>query len=269
VCSANSTQSCGTAGGSQTCSAMCIWGNCSCVGPTVQTGCNCTGSQTRTCNNGTWSSWSGCMGGVDTTRDPQNCGSCGHSCASGLCSASKCACPGPCPDCQTCDSGSGTCVAKANGSACSSPPAHSVASCSNGACQFQQCVSGYMHCDPSQPGPCETNIGQIPNCGSCGNDCSSEQNVSAGNRTCSAFGTGFRCSYTQCNIFSDVVSGMSFPSTDRWLNCRADGDPEFGCETSPGDFATCGACNVNCNPQGLACAQPNFPNPGHHICGGG
>lgn len=95
-CAPSATQSCGTAGGSQTCSATCNWGTCSCSGPTSQT-CSCTGTQTRTCSSGTWSAWSACSGGTNTNTDPNNCGSCGMSCG-GV--RPKCA-SGSCVQCAT------------------------------------------------------------------------------------------------------------------------------------------------------------------------
>lgn len=107
---------CAVAGAIETCSATGTWGACSVVPSAADTcvsgnndncsgaaneGCQCINSVTKrscgTCNTGTQvctdgktNTYGTCAGAADTNTDPANCGTCGHSCQGGTCSAGMC-----------------------------------------------------------------------------------------------------------------------------------------------------------------------------------
>jgi sugar lactone lactonase YvrE len=120
----------------------------------------------------------------------------------------------------------GTC-----GNVCAS--SNGTASCVGGACALV-CDPGFSDCDGNAANGCEAALGgDVHNCGSCGNDCTTAPNASAPNAfaTCTAGVCGLGC-----------VGG--------YADC--DGNPSNGCETSTTSLQNCGSC-------GNACAIPADP----------
>ncbi len=150
---------------------------------------------------------------IDPQRDPNNCGSCGHSCPPGAngspaCLAATCN--------LTCASGFGNCdMALANG--CerdlgSDPnhcgrcgmvcpaPANGVPACAIGTCGAT-CNTGFGDCDGNAANGCETSVRtSAANCGGCGMACPAVPN---GTPVCAAS----VCAAT-CNAGFMLVGGL-------------------------------------------------------------
>jgi hypothetical protein len=249
-CVPNTTQNCGTAGGSQSCGSDCNWGTCSCVGPTSQT-CNCTGTQTRSCNNGNWSGWSACSGGTNTGSDPQNCGSCGHSCTSGICNGGTCGC-GTCSACQKCDTTSGSCVA-ATGVPCT--VANGGGACdAQGNCTARSCNPSYVLCS----GTCILEGDHV--CGPSCSDCYLPPNTTTPHIDIAAC-LNHACKILQCNSEGPFCSGCG--KVADWGDCN--NDWKDGCEIDvTTDANNCSACGGSCS-----LCQPGDstnPNPARFQC---
>jgi hypothetical protein len=239
-CAPNATQACGTAGGSQTCGSDCRWGACSCVGPNTQA-CNCTGTSTRTCLDGSWSGWSGCVGGTNTNSDAQNCGSCGHRCASATCVGGVCAC-GTCGACQKCDTTTGICVANV-GAAC--PVNHGGGACdASGNCKTTSCDLNYANCS----GVCTAEGDH--SCGPTCNDCYLPPNTATPHIDV-ANCINHACKITQCNSEGPFCAGC--PKIEDWSDCNNTWSD--GCEIDvTTDSNNCGDCRQTCSS-----CQPGSP----------
>jgi Putative metal-binding motif len=118
------------------------------------------------------------------------------------------------------------------GTVCAFP--HATASCSNGNCTIASCETGFANCSPSIEDGCETELGTIENCSTCGDSCGGKENSTAVCQSGSGPGPG-TCFYT-CN------SGFA--------DCDLDG----GCECEVG---------LTCTPSGGAA------NSGTTQCSGG
>lgn len=166
-----SAQSCGSCGNT-------------CLGRANTTGGSCFfGTCQLTCSSGykscDGSHVNGCEANVQT--DSLNCGACGLVCAnqphaySGSCSSGTCS--------YVCDSGYANCTSAAGcetsiwtdasncgscGFVCANQPHAFSGSCSSGACSYT-CDSGWADCNGSTG--CETQLGTLTNCTSCGNTC--------------------------------------------------------------------------------------------------
>lgn len=96
-------------------------------------------------------------------------------------------------------------------------PNAKVSICSaNGSCEAAECNDGFRDCNASQQDGCETDIeGDERNCGSCGNDCSTQlsEEFSDGSRGVVGCALG-QCVMAYC--------------PDGWDDC--DGDAKNGCE---------------------------------------
>ncbi len=174
----------------------------------------------------------------------QNCLSCGDDCAndhgSTSCTASGCTpvCDGGWKSCDG-DRGNG-CERNVRtlmdcgdcGVGCDL--ANAGESCTNGTCMLGACSNGYGNCDGNAGTGCETPLGTLTNCLSCGNGCSNSHGMTSCNGT-----NG--CQYT---------CGTGFDSCDA--------NPANGCETSIWTLTDCGSC-------GSACDIPNSS----ETCGGG
>jgi hypothetical protein len=146
---------------------------------------------------------------VDTKSDAQNCGSAGKACA-------------------------GTSL-------------NIYATCSNGVCGTNGCVTGYADCDGNPANGCEVNTQNNPNnCGSCGYTCPATiTNGTAGGCSNSQCVVSCNAGYTQCNNGPNVCTNLK---TDA-LNC---GSCYNNCAngiangTSTG-VCTNGSCGYTCN----------------------
>jgi hypothetical protein len=174
----------------------------------------------------------------DTSKDVQNCGSCGTACS--LPHATV-ACGGGACGIAKCDDGWGDCngIAKdgceqdllsnlTHCGACGVPcaPDNAVASCLLGVCSIASCASGYQDCNKLLADGCEINtVTSVGNCGACGAACSAVHGTPS-------------CGGGACSIV--CASGYG--------NC--DGSVATGCETQTSTSAShCGGCNKPCSPK--------------------
>src|SRR5262249_31452900 len=141
----------------------------------------CAGSEVLDCNG---IADDGCE--VNWRTDPQNCGSCGHTCApGGECIDGVCGCPpgrgpceGGCKDLTTDDEHWG-----ASGYSCfdhqpadvPDPPTNMFYGCAAGQCTTLKCdrSSGFWEdCNGRLDDGCEIDLASdTANCGQCGNEC--------------------------------------------------------------------------------------------------
>ncbi len=221
---------------------------------------------------------------ADTTSDPLNCGGCDQPCDPGLvCNAGGCTdqCPGGLTNC------SGACVDTdtdmAHCGACDTPCVleNGTGQCAAGACSLVACDSGFGDCNADLADGCETGLGDVANCTACGDACS----WANGSGQCTQAG----CEFTACDAgFGDCNADLAdgceatlgsaehcaacgdacaFDNADGecaagacqmgacWANfadCNA--DPADGCEADLRSNATCGSCDVACQPT-EACDQ--------------
>src|SRR5262249_34075051 len=112
--------------------------------------------------------------------------------------------------------------------------ANAAESCTNGTCMLGTCAPGYGNCDGNPATGCETPLGTLTNCLTCGAGCSN------------AHGS------VSCN----GTNGCQYSCSSGWDSC--DADPANGCETSIWTLTDCGSC-------GSACDIPNSS----ETCGNG
>jgi hypothetical protein len=112
--------------------------------------------------------------------------------------------------------------------------ANGAESCATGTCTLGTCTTGFANCDMNPGNGCETPLGTLSNCLSCGNACSN------------AHGT-FSCNSS---------SGCQYGCATGWDSC--DSNAANGCERSVWSLTDCGACGIPCD----------IPNS-NETCGGG
>ncbi|HVT10231.1 MAG TPA: hypothetical protein VHO67_22380 [Polyangia bacterium] len=192
---------------------------------------------------------------VNLTNDANNCGACGHSCAS-------------LPHVK--------------------PNATSPAvQCVSGACVIQPagCVSGYGHCSSKPDDGCETDLTRPQTCGSCTNSCASPLGLcstTTGAPVCASSCTaptpnlcGSKCVDTKTDptncgtcghdctalphlkpgaaVTCDGSGGCVVPQSacaTGYANCSSGAADADGCETATNTLSNCGGC-------GISCSQPN------------
>jgi hypothetical protein len=112
--------------------------------------------------------------------------------------------------------------------------ANAAESCSSGTCTLGTCSTGFGNCDMNAATGCETPLGTLSNCLSCGNSCANPH----GSTSCMG------------------ASGCQYMCSTGWDNC--DANAANGCETSIWSLTDCGQC-------GRICDEPNS----NETCGGG
>jgi hypothetical protein len=164
---------------------------------------------------------------VDLSTVPQNCGSCGNSCAfAQLCDNGTCRCPtgrdlcgtDSCIDLSADLTNCGVCARVCpNGG-------HGTPECTSGACSIW-CMTGWDNCDGNLANGCEAELSvDVANCGACGNACPTQDHF------------GSSCQIGVCTSTGSCESG--------WGDC--DGDPANGCEVDLSTPQQCGACSNAC-----------------------
>jgi hypothetical protein len=180
-----------------------------------------------------------CCNGVctDTTQDPANCGTCGTSCASGVCytslgSGAECL---PSSDAgDSCNDGFGC----QPGATCLEGSCVTSTGCQGpfGVCQAEDGNVGAC-CQNFFGATCTDLTSDPQNCGGCSVQCPSGQTCAGG--LCS--GSVSPCLAGRRDAYCDLDAGTS-------LLCCAGG----GCVNVDSDPANCGYCGYACNP-GLSC----------------
>ncbi len=185
--------------------------------------CNDSGECETRCDPGRGDCINGALDGCETNTNASviHCGMCGHicptavgtpACFDGVCGVSTCTdpraeCDGD--DDTTCEtdvtddpSNCGAC-----GTECFYPRA--VGICVNRDCMFDECEPGWDDCDDDLTNGCETPLGTLRDCASCGSSCVSQHGTNA----CTGSPGDFACE----------------PScTGGFLDCT---NPNDGCET--------------------------------------
>jgi hypothetical protein len=169
---------------------------------------------------------------VDLNSDSNNCGTCGHACASGqTCTAGNCVNETPsCPaNHANCDGNlANGCevdisVDSTNCGTCSNVCANGQV-CSQGQCVNPSisCQSGFADCNANVADGCEVStLTDKSNCGTCGTSCPGPQTCISG-----------KCVDPVCN--------------EGYANC--DNDIQNGCETNTDrDILNCGVCTIKCS----------------------
>ncbi|HUB06890.1 MAG TPA: hypothetical protein VMB50_07815 [Myxococcales bacterium] len=160
---------------------------------------------------------------VDTSQDPDNCGTCGVVCASGLCGRGLCVPAAPDSDCQVSCGPNALCV---NGNCADSsclPPEY---------CQASDGKVGVC-CGTVQLSPlaCADVANDPANCGGCGFQCPAGQACVQGECT----GAPANCGAGRIGAFCNLDAGLSS------LCC-----PGVGCTDTASDPLNCGACGNEC-----------------------
>lgn len=208
---------------------------------------------------------------ADTRSDPDNCGTCGHSCAApnattdcagGHCRVLLCAtgfgnCDGIASNgceanLETDSSNCGIC-----GSTCG-PTAfpHAACVCDQGVLVAGPCDSGWNNCDGTG---CETDLlTNLANCGACGNACPTSETCIDGScispvpdlGTSPDLASSLRCGGNTCTVANGTpkcVMGLCAIAVcnSGWQDCN--GVYADGCETNINTSANnCGSCNNVC-----------------------
>lgn len=262
------TKNCGSCGWECDTDEHCVNGRCAAIKP--------TGSCDSGCPNAT------CCGNTctDLRTDADNCGSCGHSCATNaFCNNGECSAACVCPSGQVCNA-SGECVEPCGGRGCdknqiccndkcvAADMADHCGTCDNKCsgntpvCSNGTCVEGCLNTPESMlcGSKCVNTTNDSANCGSCGKTCTSSQHCVAGNCECKpkscaelgkscgtvddGCGNALECgSCAQGQTCNDGVCGCKPKScSDLGLNC---GTADDGC----GKSLNCGSCagNQTCN----------------------
>jgi hypothetical protein len=189
----------------------------------------------------------GCETPLNTNH---NCGACQKtcgfdntvtSCETGICQISRCV--EGFSDCNTEQSDGCEVDIKAVNTCgsctidCRQLPDVSQVACSSGSCSIQSCNAGTADCT-ADPG-CETALGTMNNCASCGNQCPALPNASYPHALASSC-SAYACGVSQCEA--------NFSDCNHTLN--------DGCERDLlNDAANCNGCGNVCGPYAHAAAK--------------
>jgi hypothetical protein len=219
--------------------------NVACNLPNASESC-ATGTCTlTTCNSGFRDCTSAQAGCETQLGTPTNCLSCGDACTNAHGTTSCNATTGCQPVCNTgwksCDANAGNgcernirSLTDCGDCDVDCALANATESCGTGACTLDACSNGWGNCDANQANGCETPLGTLTNCLSCGNGCSNAHGQ------------------VSCN----GTNGCQYTCSAGWDSC--DANPSNGCETSIWTLNDCGACGSDCD----------VPNSSE-TCGGG
>ncbi len=181
-------------------------------------------------------------------NEPNNCGSCGHSCgvlnAIAGCSKHKCVVLGCDKGFLDCDSEPLTCETPSNTltdcGGCDvqcKTVANASPSCASGTCGVDKCNAGYGDCDHDGSNGCEQVLNTLDHCGACDTPCQ----LSGTQATCD--NSAQVCTSTGCDL--------------GWGDC--DGDAQNGCESL--------ATAINCKQCGKACSVSALQHVTSASCG--
>jgi hypothetical protein len=262
-------ENCGTCGKGCQVGAVCRSGTCRCAAGYLDCGGRCVlpadDAGTCKCQGALTLCTAGC---VDLLSDPDNCGSCGRTCGSGLgCISGDCACPAGktfcndgCRDLTGDHDNCGSC-----GTVC---PDELV--CWRGICNDR--------CGPFQTlcnGSCAALFNDPQNCGACGYACGFGQTCTRSECTCAV-------GYVSCGnscidpLNDDKNCGACGLACRSGQRCTAgtcacpQGDTDCGgtCIDLTSDSRNCGACGTVC-AKAEACFEGRCRcGPGTYDCGG-
>jgi hypothetical protein len=186
-----------------------------------------------TCDTG-WRDCTPSQAGCETRLGTStNCLSCGDSCTndhgSTTCTASGCT-PVCDPGFKSCDGDRGNgcernirALSDCGDCDVDCDLANANETCSTGTCVLNACVGNFGNCDMNAATGCETPLGTLTNCLSCGNSCSNAHGPISCNGT----------------------NGCQYMCSTGWDNC--DANPANGCERSVWTDTDCGACGSGCD----------------------
>lgn len=176
---------------------------------------------------------------LDTSEDPQNCGTCQNVCAVVAhavvgCQGGECvlrSCEGAWADCDGaygngCEANTATTAAHCGSCGAVCAFANGIAQCVAGVCNFVACESGFADCDSNLDTGCETDTtSDGTNCGTCGKVCAALPQAT-----------------TLCTSSSCVIGVCN----EGYADCNA--NVSDGCEAATGtNVNSCGGCGVVCS----------------------
>ncbi|MHB8418941.1 MAG: hypothetical protein ACYDCL_12760 [Myxococcales bacterium] len=236
------------------CASDCDGGSCVCdpvtqiCAPSFSGGpgvCGCSSSYPTPCPpNGAC---------VDTNGDPQNCGSCGNVCPTGICASGVCACTAPYTNCPS-GSGSNVCTDL------ETDPRHcggcgndcTLLGVSGAACQNKTCTcpldagSGTI-CSENGAAACVDVASDPQNCGHCGSPCNPPTTACASGQ-CACPGQDQLCGAAGAQA---CVSLTTDP-----LNCGSCG---YDCSVSYAADAGCNQGSCGCSDVQTLCITQRAP----------
>ncbi|MCB9593508.1 MAG: hypothetical protein H6719_12310 [Sandaracinaceae bacterium] len=204
------------------------------------------------CNGDIGTGGDGCETNLQTTL--AHCGRCGRRCApdhsTGQCVGGSCTIATCDVDWDNCDGlvgngceGNLRSLAHCNGCGMTCSLSGATATCMGRVCEIAACGTGVADCNGSDSDGCETPLGTVMNCASCGDRC----NLAHATPRCNTSG---RCVIQTCD--------------DGWADC--DGVPSNGCEVSIDTNTNCGACGNDCGANAACTARACSCNPRRLDC---
>ncbi len=218
----------------------------------------------------------------NTQTDPENCGSCGQSCAAELpgsvCTRGRCI-PGGCAagmgDCDGnqangCEASLSTLAnCGACGRACA--PANGLGSCIAGVCGVLQCQVGFGDCDRDARNGCEIALNSVDNCGACARMCAAPtpmcdvargacvSNCQPGTVLCGQSCADLAIDLANCGACGRVcapanAAGRCSAGACSFVACNlgfgdCDNQLANGCESALNSINNCRSCGTRCSFQ--------------------
>ncbi len=214
--------------------------------------CNPATPNLDDCNGDLGMNGDGCETDLQTTVN--HCGRCGRRCTpdhgTGACVAGSCTIASCDTDWDNCDGlvgngceGNLRSLTHCNGCGMTCSLSGATATCMRRVCEIASCGSGVADCNGNDADGCETPLGTVMNCASCGDRC----NLANATPRCNTSG---RCVIQSCN--------------DGWADC--DGNPANGCEVNIDTNANCGACGNDCGANATCTSRACSCNPRRLDC---